>query len=114
MSVRCMFVSLDRAGGKVCGTIHWSGILATLSDWVSSKIQTQTETRISKKILIGTLPWAWIRTSIIVNFYRFLLINARLILLASVKSRHGSEHLEEEEHQRDVLDLDTSSSLLSS
>ena len=29
-SVRCMFVSLDRAGGKVCGTIHWSGILATV------------------------------------------------------------------------------------
>ncbi|CAH8361211.1 unnamed protein product [Eruca vesicaria subsp. sativa] len=29
-SVQCMFVSLDRARGKICGTIDWSGILATL------------------------------------------------------------------------------------
>ncbi|KAJ4884529.1 Galactose oxidase/kelch repeat superfamily protein [Raphanus sativus] len=29
-SVRCMFVSLDRAGGKICGTIDWSGIVATV------------------------------------------------------------------------------------
>nr|VDD56871.1 unnamed protein product [Brassica oleracea] len=29
-SVRCMFVSLDRAGDLICGTIHWSGILGTI------------------------------------------------------------------------------------
>ncbi|KAF2572120.1 hypothetical protein F2Q70_00004483 [Brassica cretica] len=29
-SVRCMFVSLDRAGGKICGTIDWSGTVATV------------------------------------------------------------------------------------
>ncbi|CAH8384332.1 unnamed protein product [Eruca vesicaria subsp. sativa] len=28
-TVQCMFVSLDRARGKICGTIDWSGILAT-------------------------------------------------------------------------------------
>ncbi|KAJ4868744.1 Galactose oxidase/kelch repeat superfamily protein [Raphanus sativus] len=29
-SVQCIFVSLDRAGGKICGTVDWSGILATV------------------------------------------------------------------------------------
>ena len=29
-SVRCMFVSLDRAGDMICGTIDWSGIVATV------------------------------------------------------------------------------------
>uniref|UniRef100_M4F4N2 F-box domain-containing protein n=1 Tax=Brassica campestris TaxID=3711 RepID=M4F4N2_BRACM len=29
-SVRCIFVSLDRAGDMICGTIDWSGIVATV------------------------------------------------------------------------------------
>lgn len=32
-NVQCMLVSLDRAGDKVCGTVDWSGIVATVPLW---------------------------------------------------------------------------------
>ncbi|KAL0713976.1 hypothetical protein Bca4012_020954 [Brassica carinata] len=30
LSIQCLVVSLDRAGGKICGTIDWSGLVATV------------------------------------------------------------------------------------
>ncbi|KAJ4890273.1 Galactose oxidase/kelch repeat superfamily protein [Raphanus sativus] len=35
--VQCMLVSLDRAGDKICGTIDWSGIVATVPVWFNSR-----------------------------------------------------------------------------
>ncbi|KAL0713975.1 hypothetical protein Bca4012_020953 [Brassica carinata] len=32
-NVQCMFVSLDRVGEKICGTIDWSVIVATVPAW---------------------------------------------------------------------------------
>lgn len=35
--VQCMLVSLDRAGEKICGTIDWSCIVATVPVWFNSQ-----------------------------------------------------------------------------
>ncbi|KAJ4890110.1 F-box family protein [Raphanus sativus] len=37
IKVQCMLVSLDRVGEKICGTIDWSGIVATVPVWFNSQ-----------------------------------------------------------------------------